>query len=110
MKKLLAVTLAMAALATFGTTSALAQAYGGVYGTGNIVPNITPDNPVMPDNPLGMVRYKLSTEMGLTERTERLGTMSETGLSSFAQAPAPIPHKAKHHRAHGPMKVAPSAR
>jgi len=104
MKKLLAVTLAMAALATFGTTSALAQAYGGVYGTGNIVPNITPDNP------LGIVRYKLSTEMGLTERTERFGTMSETGLSAFAQAPALIPHKSKHHRAHGAMEVAPSAR
>jgi len=94
MKKYLLVVPAMAALAAFGTTSALAQAYGGVYGTGNIVPNITPGNPVTPDNPLGMVQYKFSTEMGLTERTERMGTMSDTGLSAFAQAPAPIHRRA----------------
>jgi hypothetical protein len=104
MKKLLVVALGVAGLATFGTTSAFAQAYGGVYGTGNIVPNITPDNPVAPDNPLGMVRYKFST--GLTERTERFGTMNETGLSAFAQAPATVHRRAVHRR----LGVTPSPR
>lgn len=109
MKKLFVVVLAMAALATFGTTFAFAQAwYGATGGTSDIVPDIS--NPPTPDNPYREFRFKFQTEIGLTERTEKVGTMSETGLSAFAQAPAPIPHKAKHHRAHGPMEVAPSAR
>jgi hypothetical protein len=94
MKKILLAALATATLATFGTTSAFAQSWqGAAGGTGNIVPNISPDNPPTPVNPLGMVRYKSSAEMGLTERTERTGTMSETGMSAFAQAPAPPIHR-----------------
>ncbi|MFI4960065.1 MAG: hypothetical protein ACHP82_01255 [Hyphomicrobiales bacterium] len=109
MKKLLIVALGVAALATFGTTLAFAQAwYGATGGTSNIVPDIS--SPPTPDNPNREFRFKFQNEMGMTERTERFGTMNETGLSSFAQAPAPIPQKAKHHRAHRPMEVAPSAR
>ena len=89
-KKYLPVALALAAFATVGTTSAFAQAYSGVYGSGNVVRNITAENPD------GIFRYPFSTE---------------SGLSAFAQAPATIHHGAAHHRAtHRPMKVAPSPR
>ena len=98
MKKLLSVALAVGALATFGTTFAFAQSWQGmVGGTSNMAPDTF--KPLTPDNPYRQYRFEVQTEMGLTERTQRFGTMSETGLSSFAQAPAHIPHKAKHHTA-----------
>ncbi len=65
MKKLAIV--AVAAFVSIATTPVSAQSYAGVYGTGNIAPNVTADNPS------GVFRYPYS---------------AESGLSALAQAPA----------------------
>ncbi len=65
MKKLAIV--AVAAFVCIGTTPVSAQSYAGVYGTGNIAPNVTADNPS------GSFQYPYS---------------AESGLSALAQAPA----------------------
>jgi hypothetical protein len=105
MKKLLIVALGVAALATFGTTLAFSQAwYGTTGGTSNMAPDIS--TPPTPDNPNREFRFKFQTEMGMTERTERFGTMNETGLSAFAQAPATVHRRAVHRR----LGVTPSPR
>jgi hypothetical protein len=70
MKKLtyLLVVLGLAAFSIGGTKSAFAQSWGGVYGSGNIAPKVTQENPD------GVFRYPFST--------------NESGVSAFAKAPA----------------------
>jgi hypothetical protein len=67
-----------AVLATLASASAFAQSYSPGYGSGNIAPNVTADNPD------GVYRYKS------TEQPRRVAS-THRAHAAYAQAPSRVP-------------------